>query len=230
VFYTWVMAPRPLPDRLAALAALDDPARRAAFDLVARAGTAMSRDQAAEALGVSRRVAAFHLDRLGEQGLLAVEYRRPPGRSGPGAGRPTKLYRRTEDEVAVSVPERHYDLVGGLLAAAVTESIDTGAEVREVLHRIAYDAGKTIGAAAGNLPAALEDAGYEPRRLDHNSGSMVLGNCPFHRLAQQYTALVCGVNLQLLRGVTDSVGDSCCVAELDPGPGRCCVRLRPAAQ
>jgi predicted ArsR family transcriptional regulator len=227
VFYTRAMIPRPLPNRVAALAALDDPARRAVFDLVARAGAAVSRDAAAEALHMSRRVAASHLDRLADQGLLAVEYRRPPGRSGPGAGRPAKLYRRTEDEVAVSVPERHYDLVGGLLAAAVAESIDTGAGVREVLHRTAYDAGKTIGAAAGSLLAALEDAGYEPRQQDSDSGTVTLGNCPFHRLAQQFTALVCGVNLQLLRGVAEGAGDSCHLAELDPGPGRCCVRLRP---
>ena len=97
-----------------------------------------------------------HLDRLADQGRLAVEYRRPPGRSGPGAGRPAKLYRRTEDELAVSVPERHYDLIGGLLAAAVAESIDTGAGLQEVLHRTAYDASKIIGAAAGNLVVAVE--------------------------------------------------------------------------
>src|ERR671917_43859 len=102
VFYTRIMTLRPLPDRVAALAALNDPARRAVFDLVARAATAVSRDAAADALGVSRRVAAFHLDRLAEQGLLVVEYRRPPGRTGPGAGRPAKLYRRIEGEVAVS--------------------------------------------------------------------------------------------------------------------------------
>ncbi|MEV0136812.1 helix-turn-helix domain-containing protein [Dactylosporangium sp. NPDC050688] len=222
------MVSRPFPDRVAAVAALDDPARRAVFDLVARAGAAVSRDTAAEALGVSRRVAAFHLDRLAEQGLLVVEYRRPPGRGGPGAGRPAKLYRRADDEVAVSVPERHYELVGRLLAAAVTESIDTGAPVQEVLRRTAYDTGKTIGAAAGNLPAALADAGYDPRQQDHDGGGIVLGNCPFHRLAQQFTPLVCGVNLQLLRGVADGTGDSSYLAELDPGPGRCCVRLRPA--
>jgi len=228
VLYTRVMALRPLPDRVAALAALDDPARRAVFDLVARAATPVSRDAAATALGVTRRVAAFHLDRLAEQGLLAVEYRRPPGRGGPGAGRPAKLYRRAEDEVAVSVPERRYDLVGGLLAEAVTESIDTGTGVQEVLDRAAYDAGRAIGTAAGNLPAALEEAGYEPRPAGPEGDSVVLGNCPFHRLARQFTALVCGVNLQLLRGVADGAGDSRWLAELDPGPGRCCVRLRPA--
>ena len=200
------------------------------FDLVARATTAVSRDAAADALGVSRRAAAFHLDRLAQLGLLVVEYRRPPGRSGPGAGRPAKLYRRTEDEMAVSVPERHYDLAGGLLAAAVTESIDTGTPVQEVLHRTAYDAGKTIGAAADNLHAALEDAGYEPRRQGHDSGAVVLDNCPFHRLARQFTALVCGMNLQLLRGIADGAGDSSYLAELDPGTGRCCAWLRPAVR
>ena len=223
------MVTRPLPDRVAALAALDDPTRRAVFDLVARAGTAVGRDAAADALDVSRRVAAFHLDRLAEQGLLTVEYRRPPGRGGPGAGRPGKLYRRAEDEVAVSVPERHYDTVGGLLAAAVAESVDTGAPVQEVLHRTAYESGRTTGAAAGGLLAALEDAGYEPRREDPDGGRITLGNCPFHRLARQFTALVCGVNLQLLRGVADGAGDRRYLAVLDPGPGRCCVRLQPAA-
>jgi predicted ArsR family transcriptional regulator len=223
------MASRPLPDRIAAVAALDDPTRRAVFDLVARSATAISRDAAADALGTSRRVAAFHLDRLAEQGLLAVEYRRPPGRTGPGAGRPTKLYRRAEGEVAVSVPQRHYDLVGGLLAASVAESIDTGAPVLDVLDRMAYEAGRTTGAAAGTVLAALEDAGYEPLVPDGDSGAVALGNCPFHRLAQQFTALVCGMNLQLLRGIADGAGDATRTAILDPRPGQCCVRLVAAA-
>ena len=188
------------------------------FDLVARAATAVGRDAAAQALGVSRRIAAFHLDRLADQGLLAVEYRRPPGRGGPGAGRPAKLYRRTEDEVTVSVPERHYDLVGGLLAAAVAESIDTGAAVQQVLHRTAYDAGKAIGAAAGDLLAALEDAGYEPRRRIPKAAPS-LGNCPFHRLAQP-------VHRARVRGEPAAAARRrrrcrrlCCHAVLDPGPG-----------
>jgi predicted ArsR family transcriptional regulator len=157
---------------------------------------------------------------------LAVEYRRPAGRSGPGAGRPAKLYRRIADEVAVSVPERHYDLVAGLLAAAVTESIESGAPVREVLDRTAYQAGRSLGAAAGDLLAAVEEAGYEPRPLDPDNGTVVLGNCPFHRLAAQFTALVCGINLRLLRGAADGADDSPDRVVLDPSPGNCCVRLR----
>ncbi len=216
------MALRPLPDRVAALAALDDPIRRAVFDLVTHSAAPVGRDAAADALGVSRRVAAFHLDRLAEQGLLEFEFRRPPGRGGPGAGRPAKLYRRADDEVAVSVPERHYDVVGALLAAAVSESIATGAAVQDVLRRTAYEAGRAIGAEADDLVTALTDAGYEPSRDE--SGVVALGNCPFHRLARQYTELVCGVNLQLLSGVTEGAGVH---AVLDPRPGCCCVRLLP---
>jgi predicted ArsR family transcriptional regulator len=227
MFYTVVMAPRPQPARIAALAALDDAVRRAVFDLVAHSATPVSRNAAAEALGISRRVAAAHLDRLADQGLIAVEYRRPPGRSGPGAGRPAKLYRRIEDEIAVSVPPRHYDLVGELLAAAVAASIDTGTAVHEVLDQTAYQAGRTTGAAAGTLLAALEDAGYEPHG-DDPDGALILRNCPFHRLARQFTALVCGMNLHLLRGVADGAGATC-TAILDPSPGGCCVRLQPPA-
>jgi predicted ArsR family transcriptional regulator len=221
------MAASARSDRIAAVATLDDPTRRAVFDFVARSAAAVSRDAAAAALGVSRRIAAFHLDRLAEQGLLAVEYRRPAGRTGPGAGRPAKLYRRTPGEVAVSVPERQYDLVGGLLAAAATESIKTGAPVQEVLDRTAYEAGRSLGAAAGDVLTTLEEAGYEPRSLDQDPDAVVLGNCPFHRLAQQFTALVCGINVQLVRGVADGAGDSSHLVVLDPSPGHCRVRLRP---
>ncbi|MFI5893990.1 helix-turn-helix transcriptional regulator [Actinoplanes sp. NPDC051513] len=220
------MAPRPLPDRVAALAALDDPIRKAVFDLVARSASPVGRDAAAEALGVSRRVAAMHLDRLAEQGLLEFEFRRPAGRGGPGAGRPAKLYRRADDEVAVSVPERHYDVVGELLAAAVSESIATGEAVHDVLGRTAYEAGRVTGSQAADLGSALTEAGYEPETDD--SGAVALRNCPFHRLARQYTELVCGVNLELLRGVT--AGAAAGVrAVLDPQPGHCCVRLLPSA-
>src|SRR3954462_14949916 len=117
------MGSRSLPDRVAALAALDDPVRKAVFDLVAGSAEPVGRDAAAEALGVGRRIAALHLDRLAEQGLLGLGFGRPPGRGGPGAGRRAKLYRRADDEVAVSVPERHYDVMGELLAAAVSDSI-----------------------------------------------------------------------------------------------------------
>jgi predicted ArsR family transcriptional regulator len=216
---------RPLADRVAAVSALDDPVRRALLDLVARSATALSRDEAAEALGLTRRTAAFHLDRLAEEGLVTVEFRRLTGRTGPGSGRPSKLYRRAADEVAVTVPERQYDLAAHLLAAAVEESGRSGEPARDVLMRLAADAGRGLGAGAGTLEDVLEDNGFEPR--PDGTGGIVLGNCPFHRLARQHTDLVCHLNLELLRGAADAADDRRHTVVLDPGPGHCCVRAVP---
>ncbi|MBA3489184.1 MAG: hypothetical protein H0T78_06485 [Longispora sp.] len=133
-----------------------------------------------------------------------MEYRRLTGRSGPGAGRPAKLYRRPDSEVAVSIPERRYDLTGELLAAAIEESASADRPVRDVLPEMAYSAGREIGASSGSLEAALHNYGFQPR--SDNCEGWVLGNCPFHQLARQHTQLICGLNLQLLRGVADGAG------------------------
>ncbi|MET0416709.1 MAG: transcriptional regulator [Actinoplanes sp.] len=215
------MAHRSRARRIASVAALDDQTTRATYDFVSLATGPVTRDAAAEALGVSRRIAAAHLDKLAEQGLLSVEFRRLSDRTGPGAGRPAKLYRRSTDEVAVSVPDRRYDLAATLLAAAVTEAIDSGADVGDVLHRTAYEAGREITAECPDLLAALVETGYEPYEADTG---LVLANCPFHRLARQYTDLVCGLNLHLLRGMTEGAGAPYRPV-LDPAPERCCVRL-----
>lgn len=219
------MVPRSRSERVAAVAALDDPVRRALYDHVAASEFAVGRDAAAAAMGLSRSTVAFHLDRLAAEGLLAVEYRRLGGRTGPGAGRPAKLYRRPDTELVVSVPERHYNLAAELLAGAVEESTCTGRPVHEVLTVMARAAGREIGARAGSVRAALDDYGFEPRGCP--DGGMVLHNCPFHRLARQFTELVCGLNLELLRGVADGAGDDERKMVLDPAPGRCCVRVAP---
>lgn len=222
------MEQRPLADRVAAVSALDEPVRRALFDLVARRETPLSRDEAAEALGLARSTAAFHLDRLVDEGLLAVEFRRLTGRTGPGAGRPSKLYVRAAGEVTVTVPERHYDFAGHLLLAAIEESSRTGAAVGEALRRTAEQAGRELAAAGGSLEKILEDHGFEPR--PDGSGGLLLGNCPFHRLAQRHTEIVCHLNLDLLRAAAEGSGDRRHTVVLDPGPGRCCVRAVPRAR
>ncbi|MBI3688088.1 MAG: helix-turn-helix domain-containing protein [Actinobacteria bacterium] len=220
------MDERALADRVSAVTALGDPARRAVYDLVCRRDEPISRDQAASTLGVTRRSAAFHLDRLAEQGLLAVEFRRLTGRTGPGSGRPAKLYRRARDEISVSVPDRRYDLAGEVMAAAIERSISAGEPVGDALVGVAADTGRAIGAGATDLRQALETHGFEPR--DDGRGGLLLGNCPFHRLAVRHTHIVCGLNLELIRGITAGLDDTDHAAVLDPGPGRCCVKVHPA--
>ncbi|UOY03053.1 helix-turn-helix transcriptional regulator [Blastococcus sp. PRF04-17] len=215
--------------RVAAVAALAEPTRRRLYQHVARSPNPLSRDDVAGATGVPRPTAAFHLDRLVAEGLLDVHYERRSGRTGPGAGRPAKLYRRAEGTVDVSLPERHYDLAGDLLAGALSESSEAGGSPREVLDRRAYERGRELASGAARGRAAvlgvLETHGFEPRE----EGAVIsLVNCPFHALAQAHTELVCGMNLRLLAGMLDAV-EAGLAARLAPAPGRCCVVLEPVA-
>ncbi len=223
--------PVPLvPERTDAIAALGDPQRRALYRLATE--RAVSRDDAADALGMARSTAAFHLDRLAEAGLVTVEYRRRTGRTGPGAGRPAKLYRAAAAELAASIPERHYELAGELLAAAVQEADDRGIPVRDALATQAFAAGTAIGAGRADLAEALAVCGYAPRATgtaqDAASDSLVLENCPFHALATRHTALICGANLELVKGLAAATDDAR-TPVLAPSEGRCCVEIRAGA-
>lgn len=229
-----VDAPKEVPDAdadadvsaIAAVAALDEPTRRRLYDHVVRRPDPVSRDEAAAALGLARQTAAFHLDRLAGEGLLDAVYERRSGRSGPGAGRPAKLYRRSTKQIAVTLPDRRYELAGRLLAQAVEESEATGEPVRTALHRKAEELGTHLGEQnETNVFDLLERHGFEPRYEDN---AIALANCPFHALAQEHTRTVCGMNLHLLRGVLGGLGGTGLEACPAPGPGRCCVRLRPA--
>jgi predicted ArsR family transcriptional regulator len=213
---------------VAAVASLDEPTRRRIYDHLRAHPAPVSREDVADALGIPRRTAAFHLDRLAEQGLLAVSFGRRSGRSGPGAGRPAKLYARSTREVSVSLPPRHYDLAGSLLAGSLVEAEECGEAPRDVLGRRARDRGRALAreqsgeGATADLMALLEHHGYEPRV---EGADVALHNCPFHAMAQEHAELVCGMNLHLLEGVLDGLGTRGLHARLDPRPSRCCVRL-----
>jgi predicted ArsR family transcriptional regulator len=224
-----------LEDQLAAAACLEDPVRRALYFHVGGQPEPVSRDQAAGAVRVSRAVAAFHLDKLVDAGLLEASFRRLSDRSGPGAGRPSKLYRRSAKQIEISVPERRYELAGELMAAALAQQ-DSAAAVNE-LRRVALERGKRLGAeararSAARAPVAatmgvLRDAGFEPTR-DGRSG-IVLRNCPFDCLARCNQQVVCAMNLALIEGVLAGLGIGELRAGLEPRPGFCCVTIRDAA-
>ena len=142
--------------QISAVAAMSDPQRRALFEFVARSENPVTREDAAQAFGVPRSTAAFHLDRLVDEGVLEADFKRLSGKTGPGAGRPSKLYRRAGGEISVSIPPRRYELAGDLLAAAVEEADRTGAPVRDALATVATTTGRELGATAGSLDIALE--------------------------------------------------------------------------
>jgi predicted ArsR family transcriptional regulator len=216
------------PDRLTALAglaSLDEPVRRRLHEYVSDADRPVSREEAAAAAGISRTLAAYHLDKLAGAGLLATTYQRPAGRAGPGAGRPAKLYRRAEHELAVSVPPRAYELLARLLAEAAES--DTSGRGRTMLNQVAHDLGRQVSAEPGaDLTTALHGCGYQPH--PSAEGTLELRNCPFHRVAQEHQELVCGLNLHLIEGMITGSAHPRARAMLSPSPGRCCVVVHGA--
>ena len=230
---------------LAALSSLDDPVRRRLYDFVAGRREPAGRDEAAAAAGIGRPLAAYHLDKLVELGLLTASYQRPPGRGGPGAGRPAKRYARSGAEFTVTVPPRDYELAARLLAAAV--QADQDGACHPALRAAAREYGVGLGTRAPNAGPGLEpDAGpddevggtgqavavlrahgFEPRRGD--DGVIRLRNCPFRQLAADHRDLVCGMNLALIEGLVTGLGrDGELRPALQPGPGHCCVIIDAA--
>ena len=189
------------------VAVLADPVRRDLYEYVADAGHEVGRAEAADALGVARTLAAFHLDKLVDAGLLEVAHRRLTGRSGPGAGRPAKVYRVAVREHLVSVPPRDYRGLAMLLAEAV-EAV--GAE-------------EALKAAAQRVPAdprepaeVLAERGYRPYR---DGGVIRSRNCPFRALSEEFPVLVCAMNHALIGALLGAGAQ----VRLDPRPGECCV-------
>jgi predicted ArsR family transcriptional regulator len=231
------MDPSDVDQQLAGLAGLGDPIRRALYRHVAERGVPISRDEAAHAAGISRPLAAYHLDKLVDDGLLEPRYHRRSSRRGPGAGRPTKHYVRADRQLELSLPARDYAALAELLAGAV--EADSSGAAKAALNRAAATLGAELGAKAASHTApdgdpdqalaavrqALAARGYEP--YDDPDGTIRLRNCPFDRIAAQHRQLICRANHAIIQALTDQVdGDPPTVrAVLDPQPGRCCVTL-----
>ena len=224
-----------LGEQIAPLASLADPTRRRLYLFAVARPQGVGRDEAATGVGISRALAAFHLDRLVADGLLVADYRRLSGRTGPGAGRPAKIYRRSARELSFSMPQRNYELLARLLVQALTS---TGEAPPESLSRGAHDVGVSMGCEARDragpragrnrlLDAAatvLDECGFGPRRGE--DGCLVLGNCPFGPLSGQYSDLICRANLALMQGVVSGLRAKGVEAVLEREPDRCCVTFR----
>jgi predicted ArsR family transcriptional regulator len=214
-------------DRWSGVAALVDLSRRALYDYVRRADHPVTREEAADAHGLSRNLTAFHLDKLVESGLLHARYETPPDQP-RGRGRAPKVYEAAGDGVAVTIPERRYELIAEILADAVADNpTQADQAARHHAHQRGYDLGTRVRAANGDIVAVLATLGFEPQL---EPGRVLLHNCPFHSLAVRQTPLVCGINHAFLAGLLDGAGRTDVRALLEPRPGACCVQLTGGRQ
>lgn len=216
---------------------LEDELRRRLYLFIRRAGRPISRHEAATEAGISRKLAAFHLDKLVEKGLLTVTYARPPGRSGRGAGRTAKFYEPSDLSIEFSIPERRYDLVGDLLVTAIQDGAP-GEPTLMASRRASREAGLALGRtvrrdlhlrppgperALAVAEEVLARYGFEP---DRHGGEVILRNCPFQALARKAPELVCEMNQAFIEGMVRGLGNESLQVLLDRAPGRCCVKLR----
>ncbi|MGQ5640605.1 MULTISPECIES: helix-turn-helix transcriptional regulator [unclassified Streptomyces] len=221
---------------LTSLAALGDATRRRMFEIIRRERRPVTREEVADSLGISRKLAAFHLDKLVAAGLLQARVESPGGIR--KVGRRPKVYEPVDEAIGVTIPERRYGMLADVLTEAVLTETD-GEPAREAALRVAYRRGETLGAAErervrpGRLGAergltvaadALEEFGYEPKRVGPTL--MRLRNCPFHPMAAKAPELVCAVNQAFLAGYLHGLGSDKTTAVLAPQPGACCVELR----
>lgn len=224
-----------------ALGALEDELRRNLYLFVRSQGRPVNRDEAAASTGISRKLAAFHLDKLVDRGLLRTSFARPPGRGGRGAGRTAKYYEPSDRRIDVTIPERRYDVLSSLLLRALRARAgdETG---EDAARRVAEETGEEIGRAertrlgiprpgAERALAAtkhvLEERGYEPYR--DGTGCVRLRSCPFHELAEQDRDLVCSLNERLVEGIVRGLGNETLDVTLEPATEECCVVLGPPA-
>ncbi|MFF3911774.1 helix-turn-helix transcriptional regulator [Streptomyces sp. NPDC001848] len=221
---------------LTTLAALGDPLRRRMFEFIRQERRPVTREEVADSAGISRKLAAFHLDKLVAAGLLHAHCESPAGIR--KVGRRPKVYEPVAEAIAVSIPERRY----GMLADVLTEAVLTETEAesaRDAALRVAYGRGEALGGAErarvrpGRLGAerglslaadTLEEFGYEPERAA--PALLRLRNCPFHPLAAKAPQLVCAVNQAFLAGCLHGLGSDKTTAVLAPRPDACCVELR----
>jgi predicted ArsR family transcriptional regulator len=238
------VASDPVPPARAADAAIDsvsvlgEDLRRRMFAFIRRARRAVTRDEAAASVGISRKLAAFHLDKLVDAGLLRARYETPGGIR--KVGRQPKVYEPTDTQLTVSIPDRRHELLADLLLDAVlTEG--PGESAAQAATRTAGVRGRQWGerererTRPGRLGVErgltfcermLEEHGYEPAR--ETPTHIRLRNCPFHPLAAKAPDLVCDMNHAFLTGYLDGLRINGVQAVLAPQPGECCIRLAPA--
>jgi len=213
---------------LAAVALLAEPVRHRLYSYLRERHEPVGREDAARHAGIAVKLAAFHLDRMAEAGLLDVQYRRLSGRVGPGAGRPAKLYSVSPRSISIAIPQTRYALAASMMATALSEGADT-------LQEVATTTGETVGdtirrqvrTSRGRREAVrreLEQLGYDPEL--QRSGVLNLRNCIFSELSASHRDLVCGMNAAFVRGLLQGAGLRS--AQVDGRPAElpsCCVRI-----
>ncbi|GAA2951391.1 MULTISPECIES: helix-turn-helix transcriptional regulator [Glutamicibacter] len=210
-----------------AVSALADPLRAKIYEYLRRTTAPASRDAVAQALDLPRNTVSFQLERLAKEGLLTYEFRKLGETSGPGSGRPSKLYSLVTQEIEASVPHREYTLAAHIMAQAIERATQEQRPVNELLAEVSRESGQALAASGESLEQMLAKGGYLPET--DKAGSIHLTDCPFHQLSAQFRDTVCMMNRELLGAVVETSDAPYTPCPVSPEGGHCCVRLDPTS-
>jgi predicted ArsR family transcriptional regulator len=218
-------------DDLVAVALLADPVRQRLYAYLRERHEPAGREDAARHAGIAVKLAAFHLDKMADAGLLEVDYRRLSGRVGPGAGRPAKVYSIAPRSFSIVIPQTRYALAASMMATALSGGY-TGADGASGLQEVATTVGERLGAdirsrtKSGRREAVqrkLDQLGFQPQARD--SRELTLRNCIFAELTTSHRELVCGMNAAFVRGVLGGARLHSLRVEQRTEEAHCCVRI-----
>lgn len=199
-------------------AALGDPTRRAIYIAVRESAEPVTSASIAEIFGIHPNVARHHLDKLAKDGYLKVSFRRPSGRSGPGAGRPAKCYEPTGKVIDVHFPTKRYDVLVELLVRIIQRVAPE--QLTAIAEEVGRDYGRELAAEIGApgdrgyaeairaVAKALTGLGFAAKG-DASHQRLVLSNCPFGEAATGYPEVVCSLDRGIVAGLFESLGTEC---------------------
>lgn len=207
---------------------LGDPTRRGIYIAVREAPEPATASQIADLFSIHPNVARHHLDRLAEDGYLEITRKRPPGKSGPGAGRPAKCYTATTKEIELHFPARRYDLLSELLVRVI-EHIDPG-NLSEIAAMVGREYGKEIAdeigvpdesgfdMAVSAVARAMTGMGFTTDS-DADTRRLLTSHCPFAATAAKHPEVVCSLDRGIVSGLMEGLSDDWRPVQVVSHPG-----------
>lgn len=196
---------------------LSDPTRYYIYQYITNRHQEVTVQEVADNFNIHPNVARLHLSKLEDVNMLASETKK----TGKG-GRPSRLYRLSDDVIQLHFPFRDYML---LAKVAIETMVSLGEEGKKAL----FLTGKRFGAEvieqevakkslANNelnfdqklniLKSAATLAGFYPEfEVNENQTKIYfqIFNCPFKEVAKDHTETVCSMHQEFLKGMFEEL-------------------------
>lgn len=206
---------------------LSDPTRYYIYQYITKRHQEVTVQEVADNFNIHPNVARLHLSKLEDVNMLASETKK----TGKG-GRPSRLYRLSEDVIQLHFPYRDYML---LSKVAIQTMLSLGEEGKKALYltgkrfgtevieqEIAKKAGPGVELPFEEklsiLKSAATLAGFYPEFETNDDKTKIyfqIFNCPFKEVAFDHSEAVCSMHHEFLKGMFEALFGSIQLIEKD---------------